>query len=95
MIASRFQFPNNAGRSSHRADDALDQSVLLGCLVLTDDGRTGRVRRFVPDPENHFSALEVEGLDGATSILSPRDVRFIYPTRGHDSEQQRDRSLAE
>jgi len=94
MIASRFQFPNNVGRSD-RVNDPLDQSVLLGCLILTDDGRTGRVRRFVPGPENRFPALEVESLDGATSILSPRDVRFVYPTRGHGPEQRSDRELTE
>ncbi len=78
MIASRFQFPNDAGRRSGRANHRHDQWLPLGCLILTDDGRTGHVRRFVPDSENRFSALEVEGPDGATSILSPRDVRFIY-----------------
>jgi hypothetical protein len=84
MIASRFQFPDNVGKSSHRSSDALDQALLLGRLILTDDGRTGRVRRFVSDPENRFSALEVEGMDGGMSLLSPRDVRFIYSTSDHD-----------
>lgn len=84
MIASGFQFPNNVGRSLDQARDELDQALLLGRLILTDDGRTGRVRGFVPDAESRFSALEVEGMDGGRSLLSPRDVRFVYSTRDHD-----------
>ena len=80
MIAARIAFPNDIGRESDRAEDSRDQLALLGSVILTDDGRTGRVRRFVPGSENRVSALEVEGLDGAKSLLSPRDVRFIYST---------------
>jgi hypothetical protein len=83
MIASRFQFPDNVGQSSDRTSDALDQALLLGRLILTDDGRTGRVRGFVPDPEKPFSALEVEGMDGGMSLLSPRDIRFVYSSGDH------------
>lgn len=84
MIASRFQFPNNVGRSLDQARDELDQALFLGCLILTDDGRTGRVRGFVTGPERGLPALEVEGIDGGMSLLSPRDIRFIYSTRDHD-----------
>jgi len=89
MIASRFQFPNNVGRSSDQAGDAFDQALLLGRLILTDDGRTGRVRGFVPGPETGFSALEVEGMDGGTSLLSPREVRFVYSASDQDSGRRR------
>jgi hypothetical protein len=84
MIASRFQFLFSSGRKMSHGHEALDRLVLPGHVVLTDDGRWGRVRRLTCSLQDRDSRLEVEGPDGATCLLSPRDVRFIYSRNSGD-----------
>ncbi len=63
---------------------SLDQLLLPGRLVLSDDGRLGRTRRLiVEDSAGPFPArLEVEGLDGTRCNLAPNELRFVYPCEG-------------
>lgn len=84
MIAFPIPLPDDAGRGS---GGLLDRLELTGRLILTDDGRVGRVRRVLIGSENRDTELEVEGPDGATTMLSPRDVRFIYAI--HDGSPER------
>jgi hypothetical protein len=84
MIGFPVPQRDDAGRQS---GGSFDRLAVTGRLILTDDGRVGRVRRVLIAPEGHGTELEVEGPDGAISLLSPRDVRFIYAIRDGNPER--------
>ncbi|KPJ95435.1 MAG: hypothetical protein AMS18_02885 [Gemmatimonas sp. SG8_17] len=80
----RFGLTSARMPNSSESPGSLDELLLPGRLVLSDDGRLGRIRRLiVEDSAGPFPVrLEVEGLDGTRCILIANEVRFVYPCEG-------------
>ena len=81
MIAFALQFPQS-GDSNCTGTACVARLVAPGYLVITDDGRLGRVCRVHIGADSQLpSAFEVEAPNGTTTLLFPRELRFVFCDR--------------
>jgi hypothetical protein len=88
LVVASHQSGNHSATIREAGTQSIEELVRPGHLVLTDDGRLGRVSRVIKAPESsHHSELELHGENGAKSIHSSRELRFIYcfDPDGHES----------